>query len=189
MQLRQHILRGALYGLWTWLVYGIVEFALACGIPLLFEPGVELLGWQLRPIALVFGVYATVGLVLGGASGAVLAWAGRRSKDGGSQELYQVTAALALTVAFAANLLTGRHLMLRDYFAIVITVLLAASFTRALAWSLWLKRTAFLANPLAISLLLLTVPWVNHVGLPYHSTTLKTGVSLVLLGVTHAYIK
>jgi arylsulfatase A-like enzyme len=180
LQLRQNILTGATRGLLTWLVYGIVEFVLACGIPLLFVPGVELLGWQLRPIALLFGLYALFGTVLGVISGVLLTWTDRHS---GSSKSHETAAALTLVLAFVANLIPAWPLSPSEYFALAIAVMLAASFAGALASSVWEEFTGFLANPWALSLLLLSVPWVNRIALVDHSTTLRVGVSLLLLGV------
>jgi arylsulfatase A-like enzyme len=163
-------------------VYGIVEFVLACGIPILFQPEEEILAWQWRPIALLFTVYALFGLVLGGAGGVLLAWTGRH-KDSGGKTAHQITAALTLVVAFVANLILAWPLQASEYVALAIAVVLAASFVAAIASHVWLERMAFLANPWAVSLLLLTIPWVSRVALTFHSTALKTGVSLLLLGV------
>lgn len=166
------------------MVYGIVEFVLAYAIPGLFQPDVEVLTWQLRPLALVFGVYALFGVVVGGTTGAVLAWAGGSQTDGGSRKPYEITAALGLTVLFAANLLTAGPVQVSEFVGLGIAGMLAVSFVGAMASTTCLERVAFLANPCGLSLLLLTVPWVSRVALTYHSSALKTGVSLMLLGVT-----
>lgn len=180
--MKPNILSGAKHGLWMWLAYGVVEFALSCGIPLLFQPDVELLGWQLRPIALVFSVYALIGVVLGGIAGAIVGSAGQYG-DTGSGKRHRVAAALTLVMAFLANLIPVRALAPSEYVALAIAAMLGASFVGALASSVWLERGAFLANPWAVSLLLLTVPWVNRVALVNHSTILRTAVSVLLLGV------
>jgi arylsulfatase A-like enzyme len=180
--MKQNILTGAKHGLWVWLVYGIVEFVLACGIPLLFQSDVEFLGWQLRPIVLVFSVYALFGLVLGGIAGAIVDGTAQYG-DTGSGKRHQVAAALTLIVAFVANLIPARPLAPSEYIALAIALTLGASFAGALISSVWLERSAFLANPWAVSLLLLALPWINRVALVDHSTVLRTVVSVLLLGV------
>ncbi|HXM20939.1 MAG TPA: sulfatase-like hydrolase/transferase [Terriglobales bacterium] len=177
--MRQKIGSGAACGLWTWLVYGIVEFALSCAIPLLAQPDVELLRWQWRPIALVFGVYVLFGIIVGGASGAVLAWTGRRKNGDGSRR-HQFAAALTLVLAFAANLARAWPLVASEYVALAIAVILGALFAGASVSSVWGERTAFLADPWKVSLLLLAIPWVNRVALIDHSTILRAAVSLLL---------
>jgi arylsulfatase A-like enzyme len=180
--MKRNILTGAKHGLWVWLVYGIVEFVLACGIPLLLEPDVQLLGWQLRPIALVFGLYALFGAVLGGIAGALVGGT-ERDGDAAFSKRHAVAAALTLVVAFVANLLPAGPLAPSEYIALAIALMLGASFAGALASSVWLERTAFLANPWAVSSLLLAMPWINRVALVDHSTILRTVVSVLLLGV------
>jgi arylsulfatase A-like enzyme len=177
--LKRQILTGIRYGLRAWLAYGIVEFVLAYAIPVLFQRDVELLPWQWRPIGLVFGVYVLFGVALGSAGGILLAWT-ERQRTGS----HAIMAALTFTAAFAVNLVAARPLNPSEYIAAAVALLLAASFAGALAWTKWLERTAFLANPWALSLLLLTWPWVSHGGLGSHSRSVTTGASLVLFGGT-----
>jgi arylsulfatase A-like enzyme len=183
MQLRQHILRGALYGLWAWLVYGIVEFVLACGVPVLFHPGVEILGWQWRLIAQLFGVYLLFGLIVGSAGGALLNWTGSRRENRFGID-HEIIAVLTIAVAFVVNRLAAPpRLVLSDYIALAIAIMLAAAFVGALRSRVWLERTSFLVNPFAISSLLLIVPWVNRTALINRSRIEKIGVSVLACGV------
>jgi arylsulfatase A-like enzyme len=175
------VLAGAISGLWVWLVYGFVEFALSCAVPLWLEPDVELLGWQLRPIALVFAVYLVVGVIVGGASGALLAWTESRKRDNVGQP-HHFAAALTLALAFAANLARAWPLVASEYVALMIAIILGGLFAGALVSSLWRERVACLANPWAVSLLLLTAPWVNRVALIDHSTIQKAAASILMLG-------
>src|ERR1700674_424781 len=183
MQLRRHILRGALYGLWAWLAYGIVEFVLACGIPVLFQHGVEILGWQWRLIGQLFGVYLLFGLVVGSAGGALLKWTGRRRENRFSMD-HEIIAVLTIAVAFVANRLAAPpRLVPSEYIALAIAVVLAVSLAGALASRVLLERAAFLVNPFAISSLLLIVPWVSRAALDNRSRIVKTGVSVLLCGM------
>lgn len=175
------IFAGAMNGLWAWLVYGCVEFVLSCALPLLIEPDVELLGWQLRPIALVFGVYLLVGVILGGLSSALLAWIGGRENAGGGQPR-RFAAALTLVLAFAANLARVWPLVASEYIALAVAVILGLLFAGALVSDLWRERAAFLANPCTLSLLLLTVPWINRVALTDRSTIQRVAASSLMFG-------
>ncbi len=180
--MKRHILTGIRCGLCVWLVYGIAEFVLAYALPVLFQPDVELLPWQWRPIGLVFGVYLLFGVALGGAGGAVLAWT-QRHRTRSLRIDHEMMAALTFAVAFASNLIPARPLGTFEYFTVAIALLLAASFAGALIWTNWLELTAFLANPWALSLLLLTWPWISYVGLRHSSNAVKTVASLVVFGL------
>lgn len=179
---KRDILAGAASGLQIWLVYGVVEFVLAYAIPVLFQPDVEFLPWQWRPIGLAFGMYVLLGVVLGSAGGALLAWT-RRQWTSRLHIDHEIMAALTFTIAFAVNLIPARPLDTSEYIALAIALLLGASFAGALVWAAWLERTAFLANPWALSLLLLTWPWASHEGLGFHSNTVTTGAALGLFTV------
>jgi arylsulfatase A-like enzyme len=175
----RNVLTCAMSGLWAWFVYGCVEFALACAIPLLLDPDVELLRWQLRPIALVFGVYLLVGVIVGSAVGGLLAWAGSH-KSRGAVQPQQFAAVLTLALAFAANLARAWPLVASENIALAIAFILGIVFAGALVSSGWRERAAFLANPWALSLLLLTVPWVNRVALSDRSTIQRVTASFFM---------
>ena len=181
--MKRHILTGVRQGLWVWLVYGIVEFVLAYGIPVLFQPDVEILGWQWRLIAQLFGVYLMFGLVVGSAGGALLKWTGRRREECFGMD-HEIIAVLTIAVAFVANRLAAPpKLVLSEFIALAIAVVLAVAFVGALASRVWLERSAFLVNPFAISSLLLIAPWVSLTALLNRSRIEKTGVSVLLCGV------
>ena len=177
--MKQNILTGAKHGFLVWTVYGLVEFGLSCAISLLLDPDVELLKWQLRPIALVFGVYMLVGLIVGGSSGVLLGWIRGRG-NGDADQLQGFAAALTLVLAFAANLARAWPLVASEYVALAVAVILGALFAGALVSSVWQERAAFLANPAAVSLLLLTVPWVNRAALIDRSTIQRVAASLLM---------
>ena len=181
--MKRHILTGIRCGLRAWLVYGVVEFMLVYAIPMWwFHPSAELLIWQWRPIALTFGVYLLFGIVLGAVSGVVIAWTAQHINSGFAR-LHETAAALTLSVALMANLIPAWPLTSSEYIALIIAVVLAASFLAALVSSPWRDRAAFLANPWAVSVLFLVIPWVNHGPLADHSRILKAGVSLLLFGL------
>lgn len=177
--MKENILTGAKYGFLVWTVYGLVEFGLSCAIPLLVEPDVELLGWQLRPLALVFGVYMLVGVIVGGSSGVLRGWLGGRKGD--ANQPHRFAAALTLAVAFAANLARAWPLAPSEDIALAIAVMLGVLFAGALVSSVWQERAAFLANPAAVSLLLLSVPWVNRAALIDRSTIQRVAASVLML--------
>jgi arylsulfatase A-like enzyme len=180
LQLRQNILRGALYGLWAWLVYGIVEVVLTCAIQLLFERNAEILGWQLRALALVFGVYALLGVTVGAAVGTLFALSGRHRERTLTRAHYEIAASLTLALAFLANLVSVPLLSRSQYIAGSTAVLLIAVFTGGLTSNVRLVQTAFLANPWVASLLLLAGPWIAWEALPGHSNAIRAGAALAL---------
>lgn len=180
--MNRSILAGAICGLQAWLIYGIVEFVLACGIPMLSQPGTEVLGWQWRLVAMLFGVYALSGLLLGGLGGALLALV-RQPGDRRANMEHKLFTGLTLSVAFAANLFTVKLMARKEYVGLAVALLLAVLGARALVSNLPHRRLAFLANPWAMSLLLLTFPWVSSEALSGHSPLAKTVGSTLVFGV------
>jgi hypothetical protein len=169
------------------LVYGIVEFVLACAIPMLLQPGMEILGWQWRLIAMLFGFYALTGFALGGVSGMLLLGLFPQIVKHGSNRQYHLIAGLTLSLAFAANLFATKSMAPREYVWSTIALILAA----LAGWALFSNRrwsSVVVAKPLALSFLLLTFPWVST-ALGGHSvaakilgSTLAFGVIFVLAG-------
>lgn len=183
MRLRRHIFRGALCGLWMWLVYGIVELILTCAIQLLRERNAELLGWQLRPIALVFGAYVLLGVAVGAAVGTLFALIERFWERDFTLAHHEIAASLMLVVAFIANLVSGPLLSRSEYIAFTTALLLAAVFIGGLASNVCLVRTAFLANRWVATLLVLAGPWIAWEALPGYSNSIRGGASLALTAV------
>jgi arylsulfatase A-like enzyme len=178
MDLKQSVLKGALRGVLSWLVYGVTEFILAYTIPRFWKPELEVAEWQWRPIGLIFGIYALVGLLLGGAGGAVLAWT-RRSR---SQSGHGILASLTVTAMFAASLVLAWPLARSEQVALATAIVLIAIFIAALISNLWQRRASFLAGPWIVSLLLLGGPWVSREALHDRSAVVKTGMSLLAMG-------
>jgi arylsulfatase A-like enzyme len=179
--LKRHILTGIRCGLRVWSAYGIVEFVLTCVIPMLTRPDTILPGWQWRLIGSVFGVYALLGIVLGGAGGALLSWTGQRK-----QRLdihHEMIAALTLVMAFVANLIPAWPLTRSEDVSLAIAVVLAAAFAGSLASIVSPKRIVFLANPWTLSLLLLTWPWISREVMLGYSVFLKATMSLLGMGL------
>lgn len=185
--MNRSIRAGAICGLQAWLVYGIVEFVLACAIPMLLQPGMEILGWQWRLIAMLFGFYALTGFALGGVSGMLLLGLFPQIVKHGSNRQYHLIAGLTLSLAFAANLFATKSMAPREYVWSTIALILAA----LAGWALFSNRrwsSVVVAKPLALSFLLLTFPWVST-ALGGHSvaakilgSTLAFGVIFVLAG-------
>jgi arylsulfatase A-like enzyme len=170
--LKQSILRGAGYGLLAWLAYGVVEFAITCVISRFFRPEAKLLGWQWPLIAMLFGVYALSGLLLGVAGGACLAKIGRTR--------HESWAVLTLVIAFLANLMTAWPLARSEYIALGVGIMLGAILTASLASEAWMKRTSFL-GPWTVSSLFLASPWISREALHDQSAVVKTVASILLL--------
>jgi len=180
--LKRSILIGIRCGLRVWLAYGVVEFVLTCVVPMLTRHDTILPGWQWRLIGLTFGVYALFAVVLGGVGGALLSWTGRRGREGLGMH-HEVVAALALVVAFVANLIPAWPLTRSEDVSLALAVVLAAAFAGLLASIFSMKRVVLLANPWTLSLLLLTWPWVSREVMLGYPVTVKTTVSLVVMGL------
>ncbi len=65
-------IRGAIYGLIAWLVYGSVEFFLACLLPIALSSEKTFSPWDWRMVAILFGAYPVLGLVLGALSAVIV---------------------------------------------------------------------------------------------------------------------
>jgi arylsulfatase A-like enzyme len=151
------ILKGAVIGLVYWLVFGTVETVLSVGIQLFQNPEMAVMGWQWRLIAVVFSVYALMGLVLGALAGMMLAWANAGKMPGS----HQTAAALTLVVAYVANLIYGWPLARSEQVALTIAILLGISLALFFVAS-WRKLLQPLTGPFAVSLLLLGIPWLSR---------------------------
>jgi arylsulfatase A-like enzyme len=172
---KKYICSGALYGCAAWIVYGTVELALSAGIQLLQNPEMVLLGWQWRLIAMVFGVYAGVGLILGAAFGAIIAVAGVAPSP------WNVESAASLTVllAFGANLVSAWPLARSEQIALALTVLLGIAIAASLFSKNLHQRVLGLSGPFAVALLLLSIPWVSREALgANYSSGLRTALAL-----------
>jgi arylsulfatase A-like enzyme len=179
--LKRSLLLGATWGLLAWLAYGSVEFALANGIRLLWNPDVVFPGWQLYLIGQALAVYALAGLLLGAASGALLAWTGRDQARG----VYSTAASLTLVLAFAVNLIPAWPIALPESIALGVAVLLAIGFAAALISKTWQERVAFASDPWVVSLLLLECPWVClEIFSNRRSGFARIGISVLVLMVT-----
>ncbi len=171
---------GAICGLQAWLVYGIVKLVLACAIPTLLQPGVEILGWQWRLIAMLFGFYALTGLMLGGVSGMLLGLF-RQSAEYRSGRQHRLVAGLTISLAFTANLFGVKSMAPREYVWSTVAFTLVA----LTGWAFFSNRLwgLVLGNPLVVSLLLLTFPWVSSAALGGHSFAAKMLGSTVVFGI------
>jgi arylsulfatase A-like enzyme len=148
----ERLLKGSLAGLRTWLVYATVEFVLACIISP--GPAVTLVSWQLPPMLILLGAYLVIGLTLGAAGGLVA-----RYWPSYGQAAERM-ACLSLLVSFIVNLTVAPARSRSQYAALALAVAMGAALLAPLASSKWAKRTQFLINPWAISLLLLGWPWI-----------------------------
>ena len=171
------IIRGALTGLSVWLLYGVIELTLAVALPRFLTANSEVLPWQWPLIAMIFGVYAVVGLLLGVACSAWLARNGRIPLADDHWSL----GCLLLVVAFSANLIAAWPLARSEYIALGIAVTAGVGFCGALRSQVWRQRMAFLASPVVLSLLLLIGPWVSREALANSSGAVKTGASLLAI--------
>jgi len=167
--------KGATAGLSAWLVYGLLEFALAVALPRLWSSEAELLPWQWPLVALLFAVYAAVGLLSGALGGVWLARGGRIPQP----EDHRNLACAILAFAFAINLALAWPLARSEDIALAMAAALGAMFCAALRAAAWRRRTAFLAVPGILSLLLLIGPWMDREVLSESSAWVRVGAALL----------
>lgn len=178
---KRTVVTGAVSGLRVWFAYGIIELVLTCFVPALFHSDTRILPWQWRLIAMIFGVYALAGVVFGAAGAAFVSRI--RSAEGSSEGAQRLAALLSLVLAFVANLLSAWPLAGSEYLALGIAIVLSGAFFAALISNAWLRRVRFLANPWAVSLLLLGAPWLSRDELADYSTVARAAASMALLGM------
>jgi arylsulfatase A-like enzyme len=178
---KQSVFTGAFRGVVGWLIYGVTEFLLAYTIPRFWKPGLEIAEWQRGPILLVMGIYALIGLLFGGAGGAVLAWVGKNQRGN-----YALLVSLSVTTMFAGNVLAAWPLARSEQVALATAIGLIAIFLAALVLDSWQRRAALFARPWALSLLLLAGPWVSREALQDHSMVVKTWMSLLAMAAVVA---
>ena len=175
--LRKSLLEGAITGVSAWLLYGIVEFALAVTIPAWQSDDLVLLPWQWRLIGLLFATYALTGLFLGIMGGAVMA----RKNSVPSPDAHKRWACMTLSLAFVLTLATGDSLLPAEKIALFASASLAILLGLSWRFPSLQRRTAFLASPAMVSLLLLIGPWVSRETLQIHSGWVKTLASLLAM--------
>jgi arylsulfatase A-like enzyme len=156
--MKRKIIIGAWIGATAWLFYFAVESFLTIVLSQLVWHRRALLGWQLPLIALILGVYILGGVLLG-AFGALVLNCGHRKAN---RQEHQMFAGLMLAVAFLINLLAGPKLTSSAYVAFTIGVGVAVLVGASLVWAKVRKRTSFLANPWAVTMLILAAPWTNQ---------------------------
>jgi arylsulfatase A-like enzyme len=156
--MKREIIFGASIGGAAWLFYCVVEFLLTAVLSQVAWHGRALLGWQLPLIALIFAVYISGGMMLGALGALVFYW--RYGKA--NRQQHQMFAGLTLAVAFLFNLLAAPKLTSSGYVAFAVALGVALLVGASLVWANVRKRASFLANPWAVTMLLLAAPWTNQ---------------------------
>jgi arylsulfatase A-like enzyme len=175
---KQSILRGAGYGFAVWLAYGVVELVLSIGIQLLRDSDTVVMGWQWRPILMMFGVYVIVGLFTGAVAGLLLSNF-RLDENGRS---HSAAAVLTLIVAFGANLAQIHPPSGFEMLAMAAAAITGAACLFSLLVGTWRKPLHAVTGPFTVSLLLLIAPWLGRQALRTElSVTKRVAVSLLLM--------
>jgi arylsulfatase A-like enzyme len=175
---KQSILRGVVYGLAVWLVYGVVELVLSIGIQLLRDSETIVMGWQWRPIAMMFGVYLLIGLLAGAVAGLLLA--NFRPDEYGRS--HSAAAVLTLILAFSANLAQVHPLSGFEMLALLAAAVTGAACLASLLFEPWRKALHAVTGPFTVTFILLIAPWLGRQALRTElSVAKRVAVSLVLM--------
>ena len=180
--MERSVVRNALLGLWVWTVYGLVECIVSLGLPRYWDGSAAVAEWQWLSLAQIFAVYMACGCLVGTATGLLLARSGKH--PGRTTE--EVAHCLALSLVFACNLAVRSPLNDVVAVALATAAVLIFLLAAALRWDAWRQRTAFLANPWMVSLLLLCTLSISHEALPSHSMIYRVAASLLVLGAIAA---
>ena len=179
----QYVVHGALVGLAVWLVYGIIENSLTALIPWL---------WPLQQSAprqhhffltFLLVIYASAGLVFGGAWGwicAVLRASGLSGELSAGQErvleagaLISVLVILALNIAFRYDIERASLIVLAACLALSIAAVMRSGSRQ---WSAWLEPAA---NPGSALVIAVGTAWLLLEVLRSHDSRLLKGAVVV----------
>ena len=153
------LLRNAVDGSAVWFVYGAVELILSCFAIGWFHPDIQLQQWQWGLVLSLWAVYVVSGFLTGFLGGVILWRTGILGRQGAARWVSSLTLALA----FIANLVRFRRtLAVSEDLALLIALALCVVFIFGLASENGRSRWRFLANPWAVSLLLLGGPWSSR---------------------------
>lgn len=180
--MKRSVFKNALLGLWVWAVYGLVECIVSFGLPRLWDGSAAVAEWQWLGLAQIFAVYMVCGCLMGAATGFLLALFG----DHSGLAADETAECLALSLAFAGNLAVHSPLNYVTVVVLATAVVLIFLLAASLRWDTWQQRTAFLANPWMVSLLLLCTLSITHETLPSHSMIYRVAASLLVLGAIAA---
>ena len=175
-RMRKEILRGAYYGLIAWLVYGVLEYALAAIVPLATYPDNIIAAWYWGLTVRLWSVYAGLGMVFGAFAGFCAA-----TQPYPRQRL-EAAAALSVAIAYAANLCWGDVI---DLPALSCAALIIGGLLLCIVSKVWRERLRAVANPwVSAALLLLSSRACREslVGRPgWIKAAVPAGVALAML--------
>lgn len=182
------LLRGAAWGFFAWVAYGIWEYcALTIG-PLLRYSDVTLAGWHWKLSLLLLVVYALSGIGAGTAAAVLVVWIlpQKAPASGRFQSLrLKCAATLTLVLAFIVNAATagtGRSIL-------VFAVLAAGALLLCLFSERWADCLASIVSPWSVGVLLLAVGWTTENEFSQFSiaTKLLAGTAVTAVYVAGAY--
>jgi len=165
--IREVIFQGAIQGAIVWTVYAIVECGFASILPWIVKPHYDYIPLHWGFTVLLFGLYPTLGLILGGLCGLGLSGLSGQKRDLAKSDptiLFTSLATLGLVLAFDVNLVlqwsfsrSVFHILPPLSISLILAIILALS-----VWSrVWFERLRFAANPWSTSLLLIGLPWIS----------------------------
>jgi len=180
--IRESIFQGAIHGAIVWTVYAIVECCFSSILPWLIKPGYAYTPIHWGFTVLLSGLYAAIGLVLGGLCG--LCFSAAKGQLPFLQKIrptvfFPASSTFILISAFAINLISNHvssgTLGLSELPPLSVSLLLILALALSAGSGVWSDRLRFLTNPWTASILLLGLPWINSELLHFSSRSLKVG--------------
>lgn len=145
---------GALWGMITWQVYGVLEYGISTFAVPLHYPSIQVMvpAWHWESSLVLFGLYTLAGLIAGILGGFL--WTAFGRDEGRPHRALKIIASLTLVTAFSGNLLIhARH---PD--SVVPCLIIAGGLARSLWTDVRAQRSRLLANAWVVSLFLLAAP-------------------------------
>jgi len=162
--IRENVYRGAICGLVAWTAYAVVEYWFSSVLPWVIRPTEFNIPVDPTMTALLFLIYALMGLIVGGVLGLCLTIGHRLLPYlRNSQPAIFLPAAATFTIVFAfiTNLLVYFHIGLSIVGLLLISLLLICGLALSATSEIWSKRLRFVTNPWTISIVLLGLSWMS----------------------------
>jgi len=180
----ESICLGAVYGVVAWTAYAVVECWFSSILPWIIQPNQPFQQLNLGFTALLFGLYAAIGLISGGLAGLGLRMvAGRISWLDKTPPAIVLLAAATVSVifAFVVNLLVRFQVGTSIVGLLSLSLLLTLGLVLSVGSTMWSRRLRFLTNPWSVCLVLVGLSWMTFEVLENESWTLKAGSTLAYL--------
>jgi arylsulfatase A-like enzyme len=171
---RKNFVWGAFYGMITWQVYAVIEYAATTLAPLVMYKPMVIAAWHWKLSLLLFGFYTLVGIFAGGFAGILLTL----TRVENTKAQLKTMATLTLVLGFIANLLVD----VPEPATLMFSIIVVATLIWSLSSTTRSERFAVVGSPWVVAFFLLLAAWVNNEGLARRSLPIRCICTLVIAG-------